>query len=67
MRSDTDMLMHLRKELCTEVRRQTGAGMMDCKASLIDFDWNVEKAVEYFTSGQYKRDRPHTFFDNFSR
>lgn len=30
-----------------ELRERTGAGMMDCKAALVENDGNVEKAIDY--------------------
>ena len=34
-------------EMVKELRERTGAGMMDCKKSLIETDGNMEKAIDY--------------------
>lgn len=45
----------LEYRLMWAVRDQTGMGLMDCKAALTETNWNVEKAIEYFSSEEWKR------------
>ena len=35
------------KELCFELRKETGYGMMDCKHALKESEWNIKKAKIY--------------------
>lgn len=55
----------LKRELAVALREATGAGMMDCKAALEDKSYDFKASLDYFLSGQFKKDRPLTMFDSF--
>lgn len=59
MKNRTDIDFEQQKLLAQEVRKQTGAGLMDAMQVLSKNKWDVEKSVEYFVSGQFRKDNPH--------
>ena len=40
-------MANISASMVKELRDQTGAGMMDCKAALADTDGNLEAAVDW--------------------
>jgi elongation factor Ts len=39
--------MNIKASLVKELRDKTGAGMMDCKKSLVHSDGDIQKAIDY--------------------
>lgn len=43
------------KELCEQLRKETGMGLMDCKSALGKNIFNIELAKDYLNSNSWKR------------
>lgn len=50
-----------RAVICKQLRDETGLGMMDCKRTLVEFDWNYEKAYSYIN--EHPEEIPYGFVD----
>lgn len=47
------------KELCKQLRVETGYGLMDCKRALSDSKWDIEKAKDWLR--QFRK-RPYILY-----
>tara|TARA_R110002167_G_scaffold32683_2_gene105679 strand:- start:1760 stop:1918 length:159 start_codon:yes stop_codon:yes gene_type:complete len=41
------------KELAFKLRKETGAGVMDCKKALVRFDYDYDKALGWLKLGDH--------------
>ena len=47
------MLQDEQKELCKQLRIETGYGLMDCKKALSESEWDLKKAKNWLS--QFRR------------
>ena len=47
--------MEIKKsQLCKEMVKRIGCGIITAKKCLMETDWNVEKAIEYYNKNKHK-------------